>query len=71
MKSPTMKGNISLTSNHRKLIANSTLLRCLFDGGDCCLDSYGKDTKYCDVCTCKDSKKYHSLQKVNMLQMRY
>ncbi len=34
-------------------------LRCLYDGGDCCLDSYKKDSKYCQICTCLGGKFYN------------
>ncbi len=29
---------------------------CFFDGGDCCLDFYRKDTKFCQDCSCLGGK---------------
>ncbi len=47
----------SATNSHmiRDLICDevANIEVCLFDGGDCCLDSKRKDTSQCQICTCK------------------
>ncbi len=31
----------------------ANIKRCLYDGGDCCLDVTEKETEFCNICTCK------------------
>ncbi len=62
------KEDISLAVSNETCSAKSYLLadgvcdevtnreRCFYDGGDCCLESYKKDTKFCQDCSCRGGK---------------
>ncbi len=48
--------------------------RCLFDGGDCCLDVHKKETSLCRTCTCElltqDDQLEKSFQELDVRQLK-